>query len=304
MVDPRPEDLERAMFRRILVALDASRESVVALSAAVQMARRLHAELVGVFVEDENLLKLVQHPFAREVNLLTCVGRRLDVATIERDLKTQAALARRELERAATEAQVPWSFRVARGAVGAELLAAALDADMIAVGRGVRLFTGGTRLGRTARALSLGSSCSLLFGVVAESAGDAVALAYDGSPPAVAALAVAARIADDDGGRLLVFLIAEDIGLAAEYETAMRRMLRGSRLELAFRRLPGPSCSAMLPAIQAASPRLLVIGIDPDGAAAAGMAKVIESVGCPVLQIRRDDGSRSPGGGPRPERPV
>ena len=104
MVDPHPKDPGRATFRRILVALDASQESMDALSTAAQMARRLHAELIGLFVEDENLLKLVQHPFAREVNLLTSVGRSLDTATLERDLKMQAALARRGLERVAADA--------------------------------------------------------------------------------------------------------------------------------------------------------------------------------------------------------
>ncbi len=303
MVDPHPEDPERAAFRRILVALDASQESMVALSTAAQMARRLHAELVGLFVEDENLLKLVQHPFAREVNLLTRIGRSLDTATLERDLKMQAALARRGLERAAAEMQVPWSFRVARGAVEAELLAAALEADIVAIGRSVRRLTGGAGLGRTAQALSLRSRCSLLFGVAAERLGQAVALAYDGSPAAVAALGVAARIADDDGGRLLVFLRADGAERVARFEADIRRMLRGSRLELAFRGLTGPGWAAMLPIVQAGSPRLLVVGIDPNGAAAPSMAKIIESVGCPVLQIRRDVApvdSPAPEGGSRP----
>ena len=53
--------------RRIVVALDASSHSHAALAAAVALAGRLQAELQGIFVEDVNLLRLAELPFAREV---------------------------------------------------------------------------------------------------------------------------------------------------------------------------------------------------------------------------------------------
>ena len=43
-------------IRRILVALDASPHSLAALEAASELADALKAELVGIFVEDVNLL--------------------------------------------------------------------------------------------------------------------------------------------------------------------------------------------------------------------------------------------------------
>lgn len=100
---------------------------------------------------------------------------------------------------------------------------------------------------------------------------------------------MAARIADNDGGRLLVFLVAESGEVAAEHEAAVRRRLRSSRLTLAFRRVLGTSCSAMLPAIAAERPRLLVVGVDPQSAAGDALAPIIESVGCPVLLVRHGD---------------
>ena len=45
-------------IRRILVALDASPHSQAALQAASELAAALKAELVGIFVEDVNLLHL------------------------------------------------------------------------------------------------------------------------------------------------------------------------------------------------------------------------------------------------------
>jgi nucleotide-binding universal stress UspA family protein len=286
MAEPRQDDRERVVFRRILVALDTSRESLAALDTAAHMAKRLQAELAGLFVEDVNLFKLAQHSFVREVNLATRVGRSLDLETLERELKTQAAMARRALEQAAGQLQVPWSFRVTRGVVETELVAAALEADLIALGKAIRPLTGAARLGRAARALSLQSSRSLLFAVTGLPASEAVALAYDGSAIAGDALELAARIADNDGGRLLVFLIAGSDDVAAEHEAAVRRRLRGSRLTLAFRRVLETSCSVLLPAIEAERPRLLVVGVDPRSAAGNALAPIVECVGCPVLLVR------------------
>ena len=287
MAERPVDDLERVVFRRILVALDTSRESLAALEMAAQMAKRLQAQLAGLFVEDANLFKLAELPFAREVNLGTRVGRSLDAPTIERELKAQAAMARRALAEAAGRLQIPWSFRVARGTVDAELVSAALEADLIAVGRSIGPFTGRARLGWAARALSVRSSASLLFGVSGTVAGEAVALAYDGSEVAGDALAVAAGGADDDGGRLLFFVVAAAGDAAAEHEAAVRRRLRGSRLDLAFRRMRGTGCAAILPVIEAERPRLLVIGVASGGAADAALAPIVECVGCPVLLVRR-----------------
>ena len=66
-------------IRRILVALDASRHSLAALEAASELAEALKAELVGIFVEDVNLLYLAGLPFAREVRYLSGVDRPLPI---------------------------------------------------------------------------------------------------------------------------------------------------------------------------------------------------------------------------------
>lgn len=279
--------LERTIFRRILVALDASQESIAALELAADVAKRVQAELVGLFVEDANLLKLVQHPFAREVNLATCSGRTLDPATVERELRTQAAAARRTLEQTAERLRVPWSFRVTRGGVETELIAAALGADLVAMGKAIRPLTSGGRLGRTARALYAQSSCSLLFAACEAGCGNAVALAYDGSPVAGDALEVATRIADSDGGRLVVFLIAQSDDIAAEHEAAVRRRLRGSPLSLAFRRISGASHAPILLPLDPERPRLYVVGIDAKSSASEAVVRAVESAGCPVLLVRR-----------------
>jgi nucleotide-binding universal stress UspA family protein len=54
-------------FRRILVALDASVNSLAAIEQAATLAANLEAEQLGLFVEDINLLRIATLPFARQI---------------------------------------------------------------------------------------------------------------------------------------------------------------------------------------------------------------------------------------------
>jgi len=60
---------------RILVALDASRNSLTALKAAAEVASLMHADLQAVFVEDVNLLRLAGLPFVHEIGLYSATRR-------------------------------------------------------------------------------------------------------------------------------------------------------------------------------------------------------------------------------------
>jgi nucleotide-binding universal stress UspA family protein len=101
---------DELIIRRILVALDASQPSLAALEAAVELATRLKAELLGLFVEDVNLLRLVGLPFAREINLSSAAVRPINGPTLERELKTWAARGLQILAAAASQARMDWHY--------------------------------------------------------------------------------------------------------------------------------------------------------------------------------------------------
>jgi len=136
---------------RIVVALDASPHSVAALEAAAELAALMEAELEGLFVEDSDLLCLCGLPFSQEVDACTTVVRPLETEEMERQLRGMAAAIERTMEQVAGRAAVRWSFRVRRGAVVEELLAAAQDAALMSVGRAGRVRRRG--MGSTARSL-------------------------------------------------------------------------------------------------------------------------------------------------------
>ncbi|MFO7803816.1 MAG: universal stress protein [Desulfovermiculus sp.] len=158
------QDTHSLSLRRILVPLDASENSMAALDTAAELAAALGAELEGLFVEDIQVLQLCDFPFAREVSLLSPTFRRIDRTETERQLRIQAQRLQRIMAEVAQRFQVPWKFRVARGGVPAEVLAAAENADLTILGRSGWSLPGKQKIGSTVRTIvSQGRGMTLII---------------------------------------------------------------------------------------------------------------------------------------------
>ncbi|MDD3447991.1 MAG: universal stress protein [Gammaproteobacteria bacterium] len=274
------------MFRRILVALDASPHSREALEAAVELAVRDRAELLGLFVEDANLLRLAELPFTREVGLSSGMPRRLDALQLEQSLRAQVRLIERLLRQNLRRGRIAGSLRVVRGQIVAELLLAARDADLVVVGRGGnphrRIIGSNLR-----RILESAPETPLLVGRKAPP-GRPVLVLFDGGEPSFRALAAALQLArrERDG---LVVLIPQPGGAEAE----SLRDLAGQWLErqgaqARFLFIQGTSPGMLQRAVEAEQGRILVTH-----APARGMSTALEiterllgGLSCSLLLIR------------------
>lgn len=118
-------------IRRVIVGVDPTLQSRALLEAAVELAGKMEAELVGLFVEDQDLLHFAGLPFAREVGFASATRRTLDVESMERSLRALAKEAQRTLASVAGRTSVQWSFRIVRGSPAAELLAVAEEYDLV-----------------------------------------------------------------------------------------------------------------------------------------------------------------------------
>ena len=85
---------------QILFALDAASHNLDSVESAVTLAVRLQAELQGLFVEDTDLLRIAELPFAREVVGPSGHERQLSGNHMARSLRAQASQARELLSRA------------------------------------------------------------------------------------------------------------------------------------------------------------------------------------------------------------
>jgi nucleotide-binding universal stress UspA family protein len=122
-------------IQRILVTLDNTQRGGIALEAAAQLAVELRAELRGLFVEDENLLRLACLPFACEIGGATAALRPLSSEVLERTLRAKADEAKKTLAAIAQRVQVQWSFQIKRGQFPQVTFAAAEEADVTIVGQ-------------------------------------------------------------------------------------------------------------------------------------------------------------------------
>lgn len=211
-------------IRRILVALDGSPHSHAALEAAASLAHLLDAELLGVFVEDINLIRLAQLPFATEVRRHAARPARLDITRMQRELRLQADRARDALRASARRYQLACSFRVTRGPVSAELLAASFEADLLALGRVSKTAARGARLGSTAQTAVAQAQRTLLLMRPGVDLRQPVLVMYDGTAGAARALSVASHLAQESG-RLQVLIWAPDDETAAAFQQAVQAQL-------------------------------------------------------------------------------
>jgi len=196
-------------IRRILVALDTSPPSLAALEAAAKLALQFQAELVGLFIEDVNLLKVAQYPFAREIRYPGGTIQKLDAHSMEIQLRQTGARARAVLRRSAEQSRLQWTFRILRGAVPAELMAAAREADLLVLGRTSRRLVQSSRVGSTAETAVIQTARPVLLLCSNLDLSKPVMIYYDGSTAAQLALTIAAPLAQISGV-LHVLLFAED----------------------------------------------------------------------------------------------
>jgi len=137
-------------FRRIVVAMGEPGASAVA--TAVDLARTLEAELVGMFVEDAELFDFAGLPFAGEVGFPSAARRALDVAALERALRAQAARLRADLTARLAGMPTKWTFEVVRGRVAVALAATAGGQDLVVLPVAISARGRTTSRGRVARA--------------------------------------------------------------------------------------------------------------------------------------------------------
>ena len=115
---------------RILLALDACGISAELMEHVVAMAARMQADVDGLFVEDEGLLRAAALPFVREV-ATTGRERVLEIRQVQAASDEAAAVASRLLAELAARRQVRWSFSSRSGLRLRAALEAGTDADVL-----------------------------------------------------------------------------------------------------------------------------------------------------------------------------
>ncbi|MPY68812.1 MAG: hypothetical protein GEU92_01870 [Alphaproteobacteria bacterium] len=274
------------VVRRIVVAMDSSPHSRAALDAAAALAARLHAELEGLFVEDIDLFNLAALPFGREFNLATGAARAFDAAALAEQLARQAAEMRRAVAVAAARAHVRSSFRVARGRIAAEIVAAAAAADLLILGAAGMGLTSRFRPGRVALAAAALAPRSVLLLRSGAAIRGRPLVAYDGSPSSEKALAAAARLADATDARVRVLTAEADAKKAEALRARAESRLAALGVRAVFSDAFELTLDTMCGTVQRTDADLMVIAADNPHLQGEGRLHLLQRIVCPVLLVR------------------
>jgi nucleotide-binding universal stress UspA family protein len=277
--------MENRLIRTIAVAIDCSPHSKASLAAAAEMAYRLKAELIGIFVEDINLLNMAGLPFAEEIRLYSSTTGKLDTGELERMLRLQARQAQTLLQQSAQPRMLRHSFRVLRGMVSEQIMTAAPEADMLVLGRSGRSPSCRKGLGSTARtALAEGRMNVLLMRPGITAAEGPLLLLCDRSEASKRALAIALAIA---GPESTLHLLVTDPDPEAEerFRQETDAEVTACDIETEYHHLPFAEGRKLARFIRMIDSGLLVIGEGMD-LPADTIRELIDDLDYPVMVVR------------------
>ena len=267
-------------IRRIAVVLDASEHSQQALETAARLAASLKAELEGIFVEDIDLIHLAGLPFLREIRLASLAQETVSLQRMERELRAIARRMRQTLELVARREGISCSFRVRRGRVEAELMEAAMEVDVLTLGRpGATL---SHRLRLRVRESVIGAAPRPRERTMPPS----VVVTFSGSENATRALLVAANLAERQAMDIRVVIPAVPDTEARRLQTAAETLLRSQKQRVSFVRLPGNGVQDLINAVGGCGSQVLIVERDNPLVEGDALWRCLHQVGCPVLLVR------------------
>jgi hypothetical protein len=269
-------------IERVVVALDAVSENRAAIEAAARLAARWKAPLHGVFVEDDDLLRFADLPFARQVSLGAGVET-LTVRQAQRQLRVFAERARREISAAARRHGAEASFEIVRGTSTSGVAAA--STDFVVAGPLTRPVGGHFRVeSRWWSAVLPASASFLLTHRDWDPQESIVVLLHNRGPAAERLLDAAAHFAEHHGGRLAVICTQElidDDGFEAWLGDHLARYAVRVEIDLA------PSePAALVGRIVALDCRVVAIGAGASHAHPDRLRDMVARISCDVLVVR------------------
>ena len=178
------------MMKSIVAGLDGSRESFAALDQAAVWAKRLKADLRGVFVEDES--RFVTYPTYSDSEGMVPKPVPLpkeELKRVEEQVMAEAVEMRRRFEAAAKNGELHPEFRLFRGRVHSVLTREAQGADMVVIGkRGNKSDPYSQNAGPTTQTVLHEAVRPVLVVPEQAPADGPVLIAFDGSPGAQRAI--------------------------------------------------------------------------------------------------------------------
>jgi len=273
---------EKQLPKRILVTMDHSGYGMSILRVAAGMAAELQGELLGLLVEDINLIRLAELPFSQEVSLFAEGGSHLCPDTLEKQLRSQAERLRHNLASVAGQRKIPWSFRLARGRLAAEIMAVMREVDVLIFGQMQGVFPPPLRLSST-----LSGRRSLpVDGLLTQGFQQPIMVFFNGSLSSGRVLKTATLLVRKNGERLVVILPAVEPDRLLELEKQVVNWQQQAQLQLRFMSLLNNDISALVQLGRGRHVGALILGQDSFSLDESSITKLLDYPNYPVVLVR------------------
>lgn len=269
---------------RVVVVTDHQRSDRETLNQATEFARRLQAELLILFVEDESLLRVAGMPFAQEITRVSGVVRRLDPDAVARQITHQVRQLNQVVARASNEMSVRASLKVVRGRIAAHALTALEDTDVVFVNQF-------EKLPMLTRSLPVKPRVITRFDGLrpfSKSSVRPIAVVFDGSEAAARALVIAVALSEPIGADLIVFLYGAHTDRAQRTQLRHRvnEILSQYRVNVRYRDFAGTDITALRAVIRLAGSATLVVNAGHPMLNGISGKRLIEALDCRVVLVR------------------
>ena len=186
-------------FKRVVLGLQASAPDRT-MQLAVELADLLHAELLGLFLEDTGLRNLAGIPFAREFRSLGGGWHPIDVDRLSHDLELSARSAERTFTEAAKRLPIRCQFEVIREATAETIASISRSGDIVMIATPVSPAERATQQYSRLIEAAFQSTAAVMIVPpnVVRSGGPVVAIAAAPDDPGIYAAAAIAIAANED----------------------------------------------------------------------------------------------------------
>lgn len=273
-------------INRILVALDASAVNRSVLQAATTLATNLNATLNALFIEDINLFRLAELPFAREIVYGSTTGREMNLADMERSVHTQANRLRKLVETMAQQSQINIVFDVQRGDIASAICDASKQTDLLIIGKNTQLFKQSVKIGTVAQTILSSAQCNLMVlqhGALIERP---VVVFYDGSVTSQDTVLLASRLARQDHNALIVLFPATDDNHYQQLYKQLTKKLSNTTLQLLPVRLTTNTATQVLQVIKQFNGRIFLLKTDNSFLTIDQTQELIKQADFPIILLR------------------
>lgn len=262
----------------ILVALDHSHQSRAALETAAAIAKLMEAKIHGLFVHDDQWLRISKLPSLSEIDELTGRISPIGRESMEKQIRYLETTIKEHFELISRRYQLSYTWRTEKGSVAKKVLEAAKDSDIIIIGSKGRSYKRG-KLGSSAVAIIRTANKPILILQKRINPGYPPIAIFDGSDKSVSGIKIGSEIAKRNNSNLTVIDMSETF----QYNENDERRLDDMGENVKLLKINQPNMGRLLFMLHKLRGGLLILPKNKRFTKSGTIARILDSADCPVL---------------------